>query len=181
MRMLLAIAGLTCVWSLCGPIRAQPKEAAPPRERWQKPIVGRGETEVTAKKDAWREAAEIIDFLRQQQKPLVKLSDFTELEVRRRFLANAGSAGDDIHIEEFDRPFKQWIVHLKPETERLLRADERQTMSSIGMIGLSILLVAGFAYLRLDEYTHRRYTTWLRLAGVGVATSALAGCWAVVR
>ena len=44
-------------------------------------------------------------------------------------------------------------------------------------IGLACLLLAGFGYVRLDEFTHRRYTAWLRIAGVGVATTVIAGWW----
>ena len=45
------------------------------------------------------------------------------------------------------------------------------------MLALAVLLLAGWGYVRLDEYTQRRYTGWLRLAGVGVATTIAAGLW----
>lgn len=184
MRTLLAFASLTCIWGLCGSLGAQPQDAPLPRERWQKPIIGRGETVETAKKDAYRQAKEVVDFLRSQQKPLVQASDLSEETVRRHFLVNDGEADDDVKIElkpGEEQAFKQWSVTLRPETERLLRADERQTISSFGMIGLSIFLITGFGYIRLDEYTHRRYTAWLRLASLGAVVSALVGWWAVAR
>ena len=49
------------------------------------------------------------------------------------------------------------------------------------MLGLSVLLLAGFGYVRLDEFTQRRYTTLLRIAGIGVATSVVMGWWYVFQ
>jgi hypothetical protein len=42
------------------------------------------------------------------------------------------------------------------------------------------LLLAGVGYNRLDEYTQRRYTIWLRAAGVSVAATAVAAWFWVV-
>ena len=44
-------------------------------------------------------------------------------------------------------------------------------------LGLSLLLLTGVGYVRLDEYTQRRYTRSLRVAGVGVASAVAAGLW----
>ncbi len=173
MRILWAIASLTLVWGLCGPLSAQQDAAAAPIVHWQKPIAGFGDNEETAKKAALKNAKEMLDGLRAAMNPLVKTSDLSEDEVRKRFLVDAGEAEDDVNV----LPFKKWVVTLRPESERLLRADERQTLSFILMIGLSMVLLAGVAYIRLDELTQRRYTTWLRVASVGVVTSALAGWW----
>lgn len=181
MRMLLAIGSLTLVWSFCGPLRAQPKDAPPAPPAWQNPIDGLGKDEEAAKKDAVRRAKEELDRLRQARTSFVNASDLTEDDIKNRFLTDAGTAGKDQPVDGLQEPFKRWIVTLKPETERLLRADERQTISYLAMIGLSILLVAGVGYIRLDDYTHRRYTTWLRLAGVGVVSSAVAGWWVMAR
>jgi hypothetical protein len=45
------------------------------------------------------------------------------------------------------------------------------------MIGISILLLVGVGYIRLDEYTNRRFTTALRAIGVAAVATALGGWW----
>lgn len=179
MRMLWAIASLTCVWSLCGPLGAQPNEA--PNPVWRKPIKGFGDSEEAARKDALHKAKDMVEGVRAALHPLVKTSDLTENDIRNRFLVDGGSAGEDLKLNDVDHAFKQWIVTLKPETERMLRADERETISYLAILGLSVVLLAGFGYIRLDEYTQRKYTTWLRLAGVGVVATAVAGWWTFAR
>ena len=106
------------------------------------------------------------------------------------FCPSSGEAGDDFKIDGFDKPFKQWHVKLRTDTdwwkeivrrdrvrERTIIARQRQTWTFRAMIGLAVLLLAAFGYVRLDEYTHRRYTKLLRVAGVGVVTSVAAGWW----
>ena len=73
------------------------------------------------------------------------------------------------------------LVRRDHEEQRKARADQRHTWTAQVMLSLSVLLLAGFGYVRLDEYTQRRYTTWLRIAGIGVATSVAAGWWYVFQ
>jgi hypothetical protein len=117
----------------------------------------------------------------------------TEDFVLKNALPDAGRAGKDLAVENIANPFKAWVVTFRTDTdwwsdivrrdheaERKLRAEHRQTMGSRIIIALGLLLLAGFGYVRLDEYTQRRYTTWLRLAGVGLATTMVAGWWWIV-
>jgi hypothetical protein len=184
MRMLLAIGSLTLLWFFCGTSSAQPM--GPLDAKVPISATGHGETLDSAKRAALGKAVEEITAFMKR----CELTSFvvTEDYVRKHVLADAGRAGEDVKLENFDKPFKAWIlgfrtgytndlVRLDREVERKARAEHRQTMGSRVIIGLGLLLLAGFGYVRLDEYTHRRYTTWLRLAGVGVATSAIAGWW----
>lgn len=178
MRLLWGIAALTIVWGLCGPYSRADNDAPVRPVFWQKPIEGFGLSEETARRDALRNAKEMLDGLRASLNPLVRTSDLTEDQVEKRFLADAGTVED---IDLLNGGGKKYVVTLKPETVRLLRADERETISVLVIIGLSIILIAGFGYIRLDEYTQRRYTTWLRLAGASVVGTALTGWWIVSR
>jgi len=117
----------------------------------------------------------------------------TEDYVRTRLLdSKSGEPGKDekIQLNDVEHVFKAWvltfrtnnewwkdIVRRDQEAQRKLRADERQTLGSHIVIGLAFLLLAGYGYVRLDEYTQRRYTTWLRVAGIGVAATVIAGWW----
>src|SRR5207302_769824 len=101
-----------------------------------------------------------------------------------------GEAGKDVKVENIADPFKTWTLTLRPDSawwndvvhrdqdiSRKLRAEQRQAVGAQVIIGLACLLLAGFGYVRLDEYTQRRYTAWLRLVGMGVATTVVAGWW----
>ena len=52
MRLLWGITSLSLIWSLCGPLSGAEKDAPAPPAFWRKPIVGIGDTEEAAKKDA---------------------------------------------------------------------------------------------------------------------------------
>jgi hypothetical protein len=115
--------------------------------------------------------------------------------VQKHLLANPGKPGEVIKLDNFAA--QQWIVALRPYAdwwEELLRRDrdeeikvraeerkahaqERQNLTARVMLGLSLMLLAGVGYVRLDEYTNRRYTRLLRVAGVGVASAVAAGLW----
>jgi hypothetical protein len=184
MRRLLGIAGLMLMWLFCGTSSAQPMGLAvakgPPG------VTGHGETVDSAKKVAINKAVEeITGFMKRYE-----FTSFvvTEDYVRKHVLVDPGQPGEDVRVENFPKPFKSWtltfrngysndLVRRDQETRRKLRADERQNLGSHIVIGLAFLLLAGYGYVRLDEYTQRRYTTWLRLAGIGVAATVIAGWW----
>jgi hypothetical protein len=159
----------------------EPEVGKLPRE-----AIGFGETAEKAKAMAVKDAAERVRALMAMQKP--PLDSFVVSEDYARQLVDTGKLGDDVKNEAFEKPLKQWVMPFRSDTDwwgdvvrhdfdaqRSARAADRQTWSSRGMLGLAALLLAAVGYVRLDEYTHRRYTTWLRIAGIGVATSAIAG------
>lgn len=197
MRMIMGIATLIGAWFVCGSLGAQPKEPTLPEGQWPKSVKGLGANEKKAQEISYREAATHINKLMRLQDPPLDAFTVNEEYVKKHLLVDEGSPGEDVkvklHPEDKDEQvFKQWILTFKTDynwwkdivrhnqdAERKLRADGRHTLAARVMIGLAVLLLAGFAYVQLDEYTHRRYTTWLRVAGVGVATSVVAAWWYV--
>ena len=101
----------------------------------------------------------------------------------RAHVVDDGRPGKEIKNDALDKPFKEWILTYRTDNNwqadilRRDRAELRQTLTSRVVLCLAILLLAGFGYVRLDELTQRRYTGLLRVAGVGVASSLVAGWW----
>ncbi len=181
MRILLGIAGLTMLWFFCGTSSAQPMPLVPRRSS----VTGHGETVDSAKKDAVNKAIEYVSTAASSQSFVI-----TEEYLRKNVLVDAGTPGKDVQVDNIRDPFKAWVLTFRTDTnwwseianrdheaQRKLRADDRQKVGSLVVIGLAFLLLVGFGYVRLDEYTQRRYTTWLRLASVGVASTVVAGWW----
>jgi hypothetical protein len=169
----------------------QPKKVAQPAGRFPPSVTGRGETVDTAKRDAILEAGKLVSIAMRLHNPPLESFVVNEDYVRTHVVL-AGEPGKDekVPLNDGEHVFKSWIVFFRTdsdwwkdierrdqEAQRNLRANERQTLASRIVIGLSFLLLAGFGYVRLDEYTQRRYTTWLRVAGVGAATTVIAGWW----
>jgi hypothetical protein len=193
MRRLLGIAGLMLILLTGCAGSARTKEIAQPDGHWPRSVTGRGETVDIAKKDALREATKTIANAMKLHHPPLLAFVVTEDYVRTRLLdSKSGEAGKDekIQLNDGEHVFKAWvltfrtdnewwkdIVRRDQETQRKLRADEHQTLGAHIVIGLAFLLLAGYGYVRLDEYTQRRYTTWLRVAGIGVAATVIAGWW----
>ena len=169
MRLLWGLAGLTLIWSLCGPLSAQPKELVRGQGAWPRDVRGLGKDKKEAKKNALRAAVIEINASLQIYK-------VDEEYVEKH-------AVDQGHFGEKEEGDEVWVLNYRTdndwrkEIDRRDRATQRQTWTFRAIIGLSVLLLGGFSYVRLDEYTHRRYTTWLRVLGAGVATSVVAGWW----
>jgi hypothetical protein len=191
MRMFLGIAGLMLMWFFCGTGCAQPKEIAPPEGRWPRSVTGSGETVDTAKDAAIREAKKVVSIAMKLRDPPLQ-SFVVDEDYVRTHVVLAGEPGKDVEMTLNDgkHVFKSWVVFFRTdgewwkdiekrdrEAQRKHRADTRQTLGLRIVIGLASLLLAGFAYVRLDEYTKRRHTKWLRVAGVGVATTVIAALW----
>ena len=184
MRMIVGIGSLLLLWMLCGATVAQPKDAMLPDRAWPPTVIGNGPNEEAAKQNALEQAVRDL-------KARLTAFDITEKYVRD-FLVDEKEChpGEEIKLPGIERKF--WVLTFRPdygkglihrdqEAQRKLRAEERQTWTSRVLIGLAFLLAAGVGYVRLDEYTRRRYTGWLRLAGVGVAASVAAGWWRVFQ
>jgi hypothetical protein len=185
----LGIASVMLMWMVCNPISAQPKAAAMPEGQWPSKVSGRGETVESAKADAFKQTIIKIRVLMERQNPPLEAFKVTEEYVRQHLVEKSYEGKEEnIPLEGVDHVFKEWIlvlrsdkwpdlVHRDHEAQRQHRAEARQTLTFRVVMGLAVLILAGFGYVRLDEYTQHRYTAWLRVAGVGLATTAVAGLW----
>ena len=186
-RMVLGIGSLTLMWFLCGTGNAQPKDAALPKGA-PRSVSGHGEKVENAQRAALSKAVdEIVNLMKANHLTSFKV---TEEYVRKNVLVDAGQAGKDLDALPGADPFKAWVVTFRTdsdwwqdlqrrdhEAKRQRVAESRQNLGSQVIISLGLLLLAGVGYVRLDEYTQRRYTTLLRLGGVSVAATMAAGWW----
>ena len=191
-RMLLGIGSLALMWFVCGAGNAQPKDAALPKGALPRSVEGHGEKVESAQTAAINKAVEeIARLMTANNLTAIKI---TEDYVRKNVLVDAGRAGKDLDALPGADPFKAWVVTFRSESDwwkdlqrrdhearRQSLAHSRQNLGSQVIIGLGLLLLAGVGYMRLDEYTQRRYTTWLRVGGVGVAATMAAGCLMLLR
>ena len=191
MRTTMTLASLLGLVFVCGSLGAQPKEPVLPEGRRPKSVEGMGVTQEKAKQDALDRAVKVVVGLMSEQTPPLEAFKVDVTYVAKHLLTDPGTPGQDDKIELEGQkavPIKKWIVSFRTdynwwrdivlrdqEARRSLASQERQMWTGRIVAGLALLLVAGFGYVRLDEYTQRRYTTWLRLAGVGVAASVVAG------
>jgi hypothetical protein len=186
MRMILATICLGLLWTSCSSTCAQPKAPLLPKGGLPRDVTGVGETIEKAKVNAHQEAVKMVTAMMQNHDPPLHSFKIDEKYVRAHVVGK-GSAGEDIKNEALDKAFKSWVLPFRTDNAwwadlaRHDRAEDRQKITSFVGLGLSLLVLAGFAYVRLDDYTQRRYTTWLRVAGVGVMSLVVAGWWMVFR
>jgi hypothetical protein len=191
-KILLCFASLSFLWVCCGPINAQGKRLEPEVGKVPRDVVGVSETAEKAKAASFLVAVREINQLMAMQKPPMNAFHVDE-EYVRKHLVETGHGGEG-EKDLLDRPQKTWTLPFRTDTDwwselvrrdheeqRKARADQRHTWTARVMLGLAVLLLAGVSYVRLDEYTQRRYTTWLRVAGIGVATSVAGGWWYVFQ
>ncbi len=189
-KLLLCLASISCLWVCCGQSNAQAKRLEPEVGKLPHEANGFGETVEKAKAMAVKDAVERIRGLMAMQKP--PMDSFIVTEDYARKLLDTGEEGAEVKNEVFKEPLKQWVMPFRSDTDwwsdvvhrdyaaqRAARSSDRQTWTSRGMFGIAILLLAAVGYVRADEYTHRRYTTWLRIASIGVVTTVIAG-WVYV-
>lgn len=180
-RIISALFCLTALWLFCGSISAQPKEPNKPKPGLPSQVTGVGETREKAKEVAVREAAKTVNALMKRHEPTLRADSVDEDFVRNHLLVDEGQAGEDLQIENVDGAFKSWIVTFRynwwNDVVRHDRSTTRASIAGSAMFGLSILLLVGVGYVRLDEYTRHRYTAWLRAAGSGVVALILAGSY----
>ena len=177
-RIISALVCLVGLYFVSGSISAQPKDSNKPKADMPSQVTGHGRTEEKAKEDALREAVKLV-----KSKGYSVDEDF----VRDHMLADDGRAGDDLNlkIDNIDEPFKSWVVTFRysgwNEVARLERATMRENLARNAVFGLSILLLGGLGYVRLDDYTNHRYTAWLRAAGSGLVAVILAASWFIIQ
>ena len=183
-RCMLAFLALATIWVFCKPLSAQPREPAQPKViGMPREAIGAGETVEKAKANALKKALDDVELLMQGH----QLSHFKvdQAYVQKHVVEKEGRSVEDLEFPG-QAPLKQWVFNFRTdngwwsEIERQDRAEARQEVSSRVMIGLSILLFAGYGYVRIDEYTNRRYTKLLRAVGVGAIAAAVAGWYMIV-
>lgn len=185
MRSILAIFALTIVWTFCTPLSAQPKEPVHVKFGVPEKILGGGDTIETAQQNAVKNAVnEINNAMRNH-----KLTAFTVDQdyVQKHILdMESGRSLEDLQIAN-EAPLKQWEIKVRTdprwwnELVRRDRAEERHAIASSAMIGIAVLLLVGYGYIRLDEYTNRRFTAALRALGIAAVATALGGWWVIAR
>ncbi|MBI1832339.1 MAG: hypothetical protein HYR84_12925 [Planctomycetes bacterium] len=194
MRTILAFAGVSIVGLLCGASSAQPKESTLPKGL-PPSVTGHGVKIEDAKEFALRRATSEVAKLMQRHDPPLTSFVLTETFVQEH-LVDAGKPGPDEtfpkDITKRDDVLKAWILTFRTdsdwwseiyrrnsEMERTARAKARESLGMRLVLGLTLVLLAGFGYVQLDAYTQGRYTAWLRLAGGGVMAVLLAGWYLV--
>lgn len=195
-RVILAFAGVLGLWVLTGCVDATADGPAAPRDRWQAEVEGFGDTAAGARRAARVNAVKrMLEVLRTEQAGGPFADVTLDASTQQRLLgyaekfviAGEGHAGKDVQIDV--NRFKVWVlplheepdwasvVRLEQSHQRDLRAGERQTLAARVMALLFVLVAAGFAYVRLDQWTRGRYTSWLRAGAVAAAGALGAGWW----
>ncbi len=183
MRSILGISALTIIWVFCTPLSAQPRELAN-KVKLPREAIGAGETSEKARVHAVKNAHDQVVKLMMAHNIDNENLKIDEAYVEKHVLENDGRSGEDIQLENQD-PLKQWVYNFRTdgawwnEIVRQDRSVERSALMARIMTGLSILLLAGFGYIRLDEYTNRRFTTFLRVTGAILVGAAVAGWWMI--
>jgi hypothetical protein len=87
----------------------------------------------------------------------------------------------DLHLE-LDAPEYRELrqrVRESAEMHRLEEVGRRIFLLGRGLIGL-VAVLGGFAgYLRMEDATKGYYTTWLRVATIGLVSAVVAGLWLI--
>jgi hypothetical protein len=183
MRLTMAVWwSLALVWLLTSQVDA---ESAAGQAAQRIEVKGYGSSVEAAKKDALEKAVLTLEaHLRQQQfdhwQP-------TESYVLARLLDDPGRAADDVAIGQFGTA-KTWVLalnipgddtlqHLDRHARRQQLSEGRMSLALRFLAALVLVLSVIVGYIRADEWTQSRYTTWLRLASGGVLVALAAAWW----
>ncbi len=106
--------------------------------------------------------AEVRAEFLQRDSRTVRAPSATEKDILQR----AGITGERVYVE--------YEVEVRPDQVRELRSQDRVSSALRVLGGLFALSIAGFLFLRADEWTKGYLTSWLALAAVTLAGAAAA-------
>jgi len=177
------LCSLCFTWLVLGGQSARTAATAPARAIPRPPDLT-----VTGKfqgsyEDAYRSAleavpAELIEYLRQQGVTLEwrpTLQDVKELKLVERAEKSSGPdvEGPTWNVTLYLQVTPDKIARMV-KLDREYRTEHRMFQAGKLLAGLLAMLAALAGYFRLDELTKGYYTTWLRLAALGLAGGAVA-------
>jgi hypothetical protein len=192
MRVTLALAAtIALLWCVSGQSGAQPGLANPGKQHgppgWPRDVPGYGASEENAKKNAVERAvAQVAESLKKWDPPLEAWQP-SEDYLRKHMLDGEGRRGPEVHVGPAeDDKAKQWIVsvretqdwaaiiQLNQTAQRRELAVGRQATAGYTVAALAALLAVAWGYLRLDDWSHGRFSKWLRIGAVAaLAVTAL--------
>jgi hypothetical protein len=156
---------------------------------WPREAKGYGATVEKAQESALTHAAQRITACLQSQDPPLDAWQPDELYVKKHLLKGAGEQGEDFALVDNGPKVKTWIVHFQEPTKwndmvhinqakvRGQSATDRQSTAAMGLAGLTALLVVGWGYLRIDDWTRGRFTRWLAIGAVTLLGASGAVWW----
>ena len=189
-RLLLGSAAIVGLWLIATDTGAQPQPQRGLKHglvNWPHMVTGVGPTEKEAQQNAVSKAVTAVNqWLAVQDAPL-SAWQVDEEYVRERLL-DPGHAGDDVPPLKDGTPVKVWeqplrdpdvsdLVVRSQRAQRAALSSERQTIAGYGLAALSMLLAVAWGYLRLDEWTGGRISTWLRVGAIAVIVAAALAWW----
>jgi hypothetical protein len=161
--------------------RGQPRPSAVIRERVASALPY--PTEAEADEDAVAQACEVVAKKLAELDPPVHYRP-SPAEARAEFLRKGSRAVRDPTEEEKKildglningkRVYVEYEVEVRADQVRELRSQDRVSAALRALGGLLALAVAGFLFLRADEWTKGYLTSWLALAAVTLAGAAAA-------
>jgi len=156
---------------------------------WPHEVKGYGATVEKAQESALTHAVKRITACLQSQDPPLVSWPPNELYVKKHLLKGVGEQGDDFAIVDNGPKVKTWILHFQEPTKwiemvqfnqaevRRQSAAERQSTAAMGLAGVTALLLVGWGYLRVDEWTKGRFSRWLAIGAVALLGASSAIWW----
>jgi len=159
-------------------------------KNWPWQVEGLGLDPVSAKNNALEKAREEVTArLRRCKPPILAWQPSTDF-IHNSLVASE-EAGKDLPLDP--GAAKRWILRLKqPDWDEYYRLDHEEQIALrqrraedrillLGKVlgGVMVLLLAGIAYVRLDDWTKGYYTRWLQVAGAGLLIALGTGIWLV--
>jgi hypothetical protein len=146
-------------------------------------VSGYGPTEAEAEKDAFEQAPNLIEQKLKELNPPVRYRP-SVAEAKAEFLRKDSRSVEKPTpeqrkvLEDFkispDGVYVRYEVVVTPDQVRALRSHERVFGGLRVAGGLAVAALAGFLFLRIDEWTKGYLTSWLALAAFGLAGGAAA-------
>jgi hypothetical protein len=147
---------------------------------WPTKAQGYGKTVDDARKNSVTSAVEVITGCLKKQDPPLETWQPDEEYVRKHLLDGPGYQGEDLKIGVGDNPeiAKVWVQPITPTPDwgAMVQLDHaaqrrelsagRQTIAGYGLAILTALLLVGWGYFRVDDWTKGRFTKWLCIGAI---------------